>query len=63
MSEDLYLCQKEIRRLRGVVRCYEAQMREMEAYLEQLEERKTLGEEAMQTVHAISDFWKQLQKD
>lgn len=63
MSEDLYLCQKEIRCLRGVVRCYEAQMREMEAYLEQLEERKILGEEAMQTVHAISDFWRQLQED
>ena len=63
MSEALYLCQKEIRRLRGVVRCYEAQMREMEAYLEQLEERKTLGEEAMQAVHAISDFWRQLQED
>lgn len=63
MSEDLDLCQKEIRRLRGVVRCYEAQMREMEAYLDKLEERKTLGEEAMQTVHAISDFWRQLQED
>ncbi len=33
MSEDLDLCQKEIHRLRGVVRCYEAQMREMEDYL------------------------------
>jgi len=63
MSEDLYLCQKEIRRLRGVVRYYEAQMREMEDYLEKLEESKTLGEEAVQTVHEISDFWKQLQED
>ncbi|EOS40020.1 hypothetical protein D3Z53_06985 [Lachnospiraceae bacterium] len=63
MSEDLYLCQKEIRRLRWVVRCYEAQMRKMEDYLEQLEERKTLGDEAMQTVHEISDFWRQLQED
>lgn len=63
MSEDLDLCQKEIRRLRGVVRCYEAQMREMEDYLDKLEERKTLGDEAMQMVHAISDFWKQLQED
>lgn len=63
MSEDLDLCQKEIRRLRGVVRYYEAQMREMEDYLDKLEERKTLGDEAMQMVHAISDFWKQLQED
>ena len=63
MSEDLYLCQKEIRRLRWVVRCYEAQMRKMEDYLEQLEERKTLGDEAMQTVHESSDFWRQLQED
>ena len=63
MSEDLYLCQKEIRRLRWVVGCYEAQMRKMEDYLEQLEERKTLGDEAMQTVHEISDFWRQLQED
>lgn len=63
MSEDLDLCQKEIRRLRGVVRYYEAQRREMEDYLDKLEERKTLGDEAMQMVHAISDFWKQLQED
>lgn len=63
MSEDLDLCQKEIRRLRGVVRCYEAQMREMEDYLEKLEESKTLGEEAVKTVHEISDFWRQLQED
>lgn len=63
MSEDLDLCQKEIRRLRGVVRYYEAQMREMGDYLDKLEERKILGGEAMQTVHEISDFWRQLQED
>lgn len=46
MSEELYLCQKEIRRLRGVVRTYEAQMRELEGYLEQMESNNTLGDEA-----------------
>ena len=37
MSEDVILCQKEIRRLRCVVRTYESQMRELEKYLEQME--------------------------
>lgn len=62
MSEDLYLCQKEIRRLRGVVRTYEAQMRELEGYLEQMEENNTLGDEAKHTVREISDFWRQIQE-
>jgi hypothetical protein len=33
MGEDIILCQREIRRLRCVVRTYEAQLREMESYL------------------------------
>ena len=33
MGEDIILCQREIRRLRCVVRTYEAQMRELESYL------------------------------
>ena len=36
MSNDLILCQREIRRLRCVVRTYEVQMRELERYLEQM---------------------------
>lgn len=62
MSEDLYLCQREIRRLRGVVRTYEAQMRELEGYLEQMEENNTLDDEAKHTVWEISDFWRQIQE-
>ena len=53
MSEDLYLCQREIRRLRGVVRAYEAQMRELEGYLEQMESNNTLGDEAKHMVREI----------
>mgnify|MGYP006876759628 CR=1 FL=1 len=33
LSNDLILCQREIRRLRCVVRTYEAQMRELESYI------------------------------
>ncbi|MEY8496235.1 hypothetical protein AALC16_25040 [Lachnospiraceae bacterium 29-91] len=62
MSEDLYLCQREIRRLRGVVRTYESQMRELEGYLEQMEENNTLDDEAKHTVWEISDFWRQIQE-
>ncbi|NBI60961.1 hypothetical protein D3Z53_23755 [Lachnospiraceae bacterium] len=62
MSEDLYLCQREIRRLRGVVRAYEAQMRELEGYLEQMESNNTLGDEAKHMVREISDFWRQIQE-
>ncbi len=63
MSEELYLCQKEIRRLRGVVRNYEAQMRELEGYLGQMEGNNALGDEAKHTVREISGFWRQIQED
>lgn len=62
MSEDLYLCQKEIRRLQGVVRTYEAQMRELEGYLEQMESKNTLSNEEKHMVREISDFWRQIQE-
>ena len=44
MSNDLILCQREIRRLRCVVRTYEAQMRELGSYLEQMAENAELSE-------------------
>ncbi len=46
MNEDVILCQKEIQRLRCVVRTYESQMRELENYLEQMAENQMLGDEA-----------------
>ena len=63
MSDGLYLCQKEIRRLRCVVRTYEAQMRELERYLGQMEEKQALGREARQTVREISDVWRKIRED
>ncbi len=63
MSEDLYLCQKEIRRLRGVVRIYEAQMRELESYLEQMMENQDVGEEVRSTARKIAGFWREIQED
>jgi len=63
MSDGLYLCQKEIRRLRSVVRSYEAQMRELENYLEKMKGNDALGKETRRTVQEISDFWQQMQVD
>lgn len=63
MSEDVILCQKEIRRLRCVVRTYESQMRELEKYLEQMEEDLVPGDEAHQTVREISEIWQRIQEE
>ncbi|WP_286152614.1 hypothetical protein [Sporofaciens musculi] len=63
MSNDLILCQREIRRLRCVVRTYEVQMRELERYLEQMAGNQELGEEARQTAREISEAWQRIQED
>ena len=63
MSNDLILCQREIRRLRCVVRTYEAQIRELERYLEQMAENPELGDEARQTAREISEAWQRIQED
>lgn len=63
MSNDLILCQREIRRLRCVVRTYEAQMRELESYLEQMAGNPELGDEARQTAREISNIWQQIRKE
>ena len=63
MSNDLILCQREIRRLRCVVRTYEVQMRELERYLEQMAGNQELGEEARQTAREISEAWPRIQED
>lgn len=63
MSNDLILCQKEIRRLRCVVRTYEAQMRELGSYLEQMAENSELGDEARQTAREISEAWQRILED
>ena len=63
MSEDVILCQKEIRRLRCVVRTYESQMRELEKYLEQMEEDPELRDGARQTVREISEIWQRIQEE
>ena len=63
MSEDVIICQKEIRRLRCVVRTYESQMRELEKYLEQMEEDPAPGDEARQTVREISEIWQRIQEE
>lgn len=59
-SDEVILCQKEIRRLRFVVRSYEAQMRELWHYLEQMEKDPALGEEAKRAVREISEFWRRV---
>ena len=61
MSNDLILCQREIRRLRCVVRTYE--MRELERYLEQMAGNPELGDEARQTAREISEVWQRIQED
>ena len=58
MNEDVILCQKEIQRLRCVVRTYEAQMRELENYLEQMAENQMLGDEARRVAREIFRIWK-----
>ena len=63
MSNDLILCQREIRRLRCVVRTYVAQMRELERYLEQMAGNLELGDEARQTAREISEVWQRIQED
>lgn len=63
MSNDLILCQREIRRLRCVVRTYEAQMRELKSYLEQMAGYPKLGDEARQTVREISKSWQRILED
>ncbi|NBI56843.1 hypothetical protein D3Z53_01905 [Lachnospiraceae bacterium] len=63
MGEDIILCQREIRRLRCVVRTYEAQMRELESYLGQMAENPLLGDEAGNTVREIFKTWKRILED
>ena len=63
MGNDLLLCQREIRRLRCVVRTYESQMREMESYLGQMLEDPLLGEEAKKAVREIYKTWRRIQED
>ncbi len=63
MSNDLILCQRKIRRLRCVVRAYEAQMRELESYLEQAAGNPELEDEARQTAKEISEAWQRILKD
>ncbi len=63
MGNDLILCQREIRRLRCVVRTYESQMREMESYLGQMLEDPLLGEEAKKAVREIHETWRRIQED
>lgn len=63
MNEDVILCQKEIQRLRCVVRTYEAQMRELESYLGQMAENPLLGDEAGNTVREIFKTWKRILED
>ena len=58
MNEDVILCQKEIQRLRCVVRTYESQMRESENYLEQMAENQMLGDEARRVAREIFRIWK-----
>ena len=60
MSNDVILCQKEIQRLRCVVRTYESQMRELEKYLEQMAENQMLGDEARRVAREIFRIWKRI---
>jgi hypothetical protein len=46
-----------------VVRRYEAQMRELESYLEQMAGNPELGDEARQTVREISETWQRILED
>ena len=63
MGKDLLLCQKEIRRLRCVVRIYESQMRELKSYLGQMLEDPLLAEEAKRAVREIHETWRRIQED
>lgn len=63
MSEDVIQCQKEIRRLRYVVRTYEAQMRKLENYLEQMAENQMPGYETRNTVREIYETWLRILED
>lgn len=63
MGNDLILCQREIRRLRCMVRTYESQMREMESYLGQMLEDPLLAEEAKKAVREIHETWRRIQED
>jgi len=46
-----------------VVRTYEAQMRELGSYLEQMAENSELGDEARQTAREISEAWQRILED
>lgn len=63
MGEDIILCQREIRRLRCVVRTYEAQMRELETYLEQMAENQMLGDERRWIAREIYEVWRRILED
>ena len=63
MNEDVILCQKEIQRLRCVVRTYESQMRELENYLDQMAENQMLGDEARRGAREIFRIWKRILED
>ena len=63
MSNDVILCQKEIQRLRCVVRTYESQMRELEKYLEQMAENQMLGDERRRVAREIYEVWRRILED
>jgi hypothetical protein len=60
MNEDVILCQREIRRLRCVVRTYEAQIQELENYLRQMAEDPLLGDEAKRTIRELYETWRRI---
>lgn len=63
MGEDVILCQKEIQRLRCVVRTYESQMRELESYLGQMAENQMLGDERRRVAREIYEVWRRILED
>lgn len=63
MGEDVILCQKEIQRLRCVVRTYESQMRELENYLGQMAENQMLGDERRRVAREIYEVWRRILED
>lgn len=60
MNEDVILCHREIRRLRCVVRTYEAQIQELENYLRQMAEDPLLGDEAKRTIRELYETWRRI---
>lgn len=63
MSNDVILCQKEIQRLRCVVRTYESQIRELENYLGQMAENQMLGDERRRVAREIYEVWRRILED